>query len=635
MQGCLPATPVISNTQLQVKSMNNTTEQSALAVELDQVLTNHIAWMVCLAKLKELELGNTKVPAYLKGSLTYPDFSCLFSGQEAAFEISPEQWQLLFCRGISAKSAKPVTQINTIYQCRNFYGLDAPNNPASRLTKMVEGTSNEKVGKYDLFIKQWGSYAKALVEKNKSWEEFLCIESLADVIDIHWISDNPDEDRQECRGNDRISLIQRVLHLERERYIQILTTPVAALWPVWFLKSKENIDVLRKITDLEQTIKDFRVGKSLPEEKLFIDVNSSIGRMKGLPYPFGFADALLASGLKHDLSKLESLDGASWPTEAVNILAQELKKYFWSPPILFPVRANSFPVAEDEKENYPVPFIMVSEGCNTFSSIHACRARNDSTLTTKNIKFVAERQTYGEKILKKLDFIKQENVELLSRRELAKIGGDNCEGIDILASYFPANILAHVNDELEELSRLEIYTRYQQYGDDIVYRSLNIHLAGGMFLARQPKGIDLIIDLANYLQKIDLILNHVRPNWESLEEEFKRILYSNSWTNSQDNTKKKVKQKLAAVIKKSCADVASKTKLVSTGITSKDTLYNRLGDVGKQMISALIPGSKESDNKLRKAMIDEMEDWGWTLILEAAQYTSIYISNELFGGVKK
>jgi hypothetical protein len=619
--------------------MSNTTKQSVPVIELDQVLTNHIAWMVCLAKLKELELGNTEVPIYLEESSTYPDFGCLFGGQEAAFEISPEQWQLLFCRGISADITKPVTQINTIYQCRNFYGLDAPNNPAQRLAKMVEGDAKSKKtdGRYDPYIEQWGSYAKALVKKNGRWENFLRLKRLADVIDIHWISDNPDEDRQECRGNDRISLIQRVLHLERERYIQILTTPVAALWPVWFLKSKENIDVLRKITDFElrKENKDFRVGKRLPKEKLFIDVNPSIGRMRGLPYPFGFADALLASGLKHDSSKLESLDGASWPTEAVNILAQELKKYFWSPPILFPVRANSFPVAEDEKANYPVPFIMVSEGCSTFSSVHACRTRNDSTLNTENIKFVAERQTYGEKILKKLDFIKQENVELLSRRELAKIGGDNCEGIDILASYFPANILAHVNDELEELSRLEIYTRYQQYGDDIVYRSLNIHLAGGMFLARQPKGIDLIIDLANYLQKIDLILNHVRPNWESLEEEFKRILYSNSWTNSQDNTKKKVKQKLAAVIKKSCADVASKTKLVSTDITSKDTLYNRLGDVGKQMISALIPGSKESDNKLRKAMIDEMEDWGWTLILEAAQYTSIYISNELFGGVKK
>jgi hypothetical protein len=623
--------------------MISSTKESVKSTKQDRdILTSHIAWMVCLAKLKELENGKSKVPEYLCGNLANPDFSCLFNGKEADFEVTPEQWQRLFCRGVIKKDSAMATEINTLYQCQNFYGLNAPNNPAQRLTRMVEGIPTKTTGKYDINIQRWGAYAKSLVIKNNGWENFLSSKSLAALQDVHWIDSVEEKEIGACNGQNRRSLIQRILHLNRERYIQILTTPVAALWPVWFLSSSENIEVLRKITDLELSEKDFRVGNRLPDRKLFIDINPSIGRMEGLPYPFGFADALLAEGLKENPEKLKELNTESWPTEAVNIIAEKLKGYFWSPPILFPIRSNIFPTPSDEKKNYPVPFLMLAEGCDTFPSIHSSNSKNSNKqdvcpakLNINAIRFVSERRTYGEKIAKELGIFGTNNVELLSRKELAKIGGSNCEGIDILASYFPVNILAHVNDDLEELSKLEIYNRYQENGDAIIYKSLTIYLAGGMFLARQPKGIDLIIDLVNYLQKVQLILDHVKPNWKSLKNEFKGILYSSTHVGLENNTKREIKESLAAIIRRSCKDVASNTKLCKEGVTDEDTVFNRLSGVGKQMISALIPEGDKSDNDLREAMLKEMENWGWAIILEAAQYTSIYISSELFGGVKK
>ncbi|WP_309743151.1 hypothetical protein [Chamaesiphon sp. OTE_20_metabat_361] len=292
------------------------------------VLLDRIRWMVVLAKLKELDPDSTEKPdpsirsiQDINDEKDLINFMPLFADDDSAFDISLELWQSLFCKSVGSKEKRVNSFINTIYQCRNFYALDAPNNPAQRLTKIVDGTGRATEGKYDDNIRQWGKYAKELVKDNGGWESFLAKNLLSDVADVKFPSIGVKT------GEDRESLIQRILYLERDRYIQVLATTVVALWPIWFLKRTENIEFLRNITEREQKTKNFRVGKRLPTEELYIDVNPSIGKMQGLPYPFGFADTLLEEALSDEEKDIEEskLDRESWPPVAINLLIKKLR----------------------------------------------------------------------------------------------------------------------------------------------------------------------------------------------------------------------------------------------------------------------------------------------------------------------
>jgi hypothetical protein len=53
------------------------------------------------------------------------------------------------------------------------------------------------------------------------------------------------------------------------------------------------------------------------------------------------------------------------------------------------------------------------------------------------------------------------------------------------------------------------------------------------------------------------------------------------------------------------------------------------------MAGYLIYGNDSESIKLRREIIEHFKNWAWVLILESAKYSSIYVSSELFGGVKK
>jgi hypothetical protein len=588
------------------------------------VLLDHIRWMVVLAKLKELDPDSTEKPDRdiqkiqdINNDKNLISFDPLFADDDSAFEIGLELWQSLFCKSVGAKDKRVNSYINTIYQCRNFYALDAPNNPAQRLTKIVDGTGRFTQGKYDENIKQWGQYAKKLVENNGGWESFIAKPELSEIADVEFTS------IRKITGDNRESLIQRILYLERDRYIQVLTTTVGALWPIWFLKSTENIDVLKKITEREQErrYKDFRVGKSLPTQGLYIDINPFIGKMRGLPYPFGFADTLLEEALKDAHQDIQALNRENWPAVAVNLLIKKLREQYWSPPILFPVRSDTLPIPEDEKENYSIPFVMVAEGCDTFASVYIKVASEHKTLD--ELKFGIEKQTYGEIVVKKLG-IPEDRVQRSSRRD--SVSCNDTESLDIILSYSPVNVLLRTSKDYRKLSAYDIYTKYgDRQGTHLIYSSPSVYLAGGMFLARQPKGINLVIDLVAYLQKIILILNHVKPDWDDIDTEIADIL------KSQDTNRNK---ELAEDIKKICMTAARKSKLYKDEVTKADTLFQRLSAIGEDMAEYLIYGDDAESIKLRQEIKDHFKDWAWVLILESSKYSSIYVSSELFGGVK-
>jgi hypothetical protein len=585
------------------------------------VLLDHIRWMVVLAKLKELDPDSTEKPdpsirsiQNINNDKKLISFAPLFTDEDSAFKITLEQWQSLFCKSVGAKDKRVDSYINTIYQCRNFYALDAPNNPAQRLTKIVDGTGRATDGKYDENIKQWGNYGKQLVAANGGWEKFLKLSQLSAIKDVKSTLIG------EITGDNRESLIQRILYLERDRYIQVITTTVGALWPIWFLKITENIDVLKNITEREQKTKDFRVGKRLPTQKLYIDINPFIGKMRGLPYPFGFTDTLLEEALQDKGENIQALDQENWPATAVNLLIKKLREQYWSPPILFPVRSDTLPVPEDEKENYSIPFVMVAEGCDTFASVYIKVTSEHKKLD--ELKFGIEKQTYGEIVVKKLG-IPEDRVQRSLRRDSVSL--HDTESLDIILSYSPVNVLLGTNKKFKKLSNYEIYTKYKEQGKHLIYSSPSVYLAGGMFLARQPKGINLVIDLVTYLQKIILILNHIKPDWDDIDPAITEVL------NSQDSG---YKTEQAEDVNKTCIAIARKSKLYQDDITKADTLFQRLSAIGEDMAEYLIYGDDAESIKLRQEIKDHFKDWAWVLILESAKYSSIYVSSELFGGVK-
>jgi hypothetical protein len=219
---------------------------------------------------------------------------------------------------------------------------------------------------------------------------------------------------------------------------------------------------------------------------------------------------------------------------------------------------------------------------------------------------------------------KSDRIQRSSRRESVSL--HDTDSLDIIFSYFPVNILLQTKENFEKLSNYSIYSSYKEKGEDIIYLSPSIYLAGGMFLARQPKGIDLITDVVIYLQKIMLILNHIKPDWDDIDPAITKVLSSQ---------KIKQKKELAGDIAKTCMTAARKSKLYKDGITQPDTLFQRLSAIGEDMAEYLIYGDDAESVKLRQEIKQHFQDWAWVLILESAKYSSIYVSSELFGGVKK
>ena len=84
----------------------------------------------------------------------------------------------------------------------------------------------------------------------------------------------------ELTGIDRESLIQRIIYLDNDRYVQIVTTAIGSLYPLWFFKSQQRKELLDRIATQDREMK-----KALPKRDLYIDVNTQIGQMAGLTLP--------------------------------------------------------------------------------------------------------------------------------------------------------------------------------------------------------------------------------------------------------------------------------------------------------------------------------------------------------------
>jgi|GEM_PF-2517105 len=612
------------------------TTNKSQSMQIPKLLADHLRWMVVLAQLRELGGKEHRYPVrqlvadlqlsslFAKPTGEIVGTASLLENREPVVGLSKKAWEIWFCGKSVDKGESP---LNSIYQCRSFYGLDAPNNLLSRLNKLLdlaidrhktlepEARRGKKDSKYDRYLEQWGDYAIQLVALNGGWDSFSSQESLAQIKDL-WVGIHPSA--VELTGVDRESLIQRIIHLDLDRYIQIVTTAIGSLYPLWFFKSQQRKELLDRIATQDREMK-----KALPKRDLYIDVNTQIGQMAGLPYPFGVADELLAYCWDVEIGQVENyLPETAWCPIAIQSIARELQNEYWSPPLLLTMWGDEFPVPDDDKHNYSIPFIALTQGGNQFGELYQ-RIEIPITDRTTPLKSLAEMSigieshTYGEKILDRLE-IQKIKLGTQSNYNRTQILTTQPE-FDLVASYFPVSLSLQINPRYQQLSTADLYQNWGKIGDAFNYTCPQLVLAGGLFLARQAKATDLIIDLGIYLRTVELLIRNLRPEWDSIERYFTQLA-------SNDIT---TKQAAAQSIREACQIVAKKSKLVKSGdLVGANAIAEILSQVAVEMLMALIP----TDATKYQECVEQIDDWGWAKLLESVQSTSVYIACELFTG---
>jgi hypothetical protein len=598
-----------------------TTSKKSQSMQIPKLLADHLRWMVVLAQLREIGGQEHRYPvrqlvADLQLSSLFPKPTGEID-REPVVGLSKKAWEIWFCGKSVEKGESP---LNSIYQCRSFYSLDAPNNLLQRLNKLLdmaidrhktlepEARRGKKDSKYDRYLEQWGDYAIELVALNGGWENFSTQQNLSQIQDL-WVGINPP--KMTMTGADRESLIQRIIYLDSDRYVQVVTTAIGSLYPLWFFKSQERKELLDRIA-----IQDREMKKALPKRDLYIDVNTQIGQMAGLPYPFGIADEMLAYCWDVDLHQVAShLGESAWCPIAIKSIARELQNEYWSPPLLFTMWGDEFPVPDDDKHNYSIPLIALTQGGNKFGELYRRIAIKDKLLADLSIGI--ETHTYGEKILDRLTMQKA-NIDLKHNCTRTQILTEKLD-IDLIASYFPVSLSLQVNPNYQQLSTADLYQNWGEVGDAFNYTCPQLVLAGGLFLSRQAKTTDLIIDLAIYLHTVELLIRNLRPEWDSIERYFSQLA-------SNDIGKK---QAAAQAIREACQIVAKKSKLVKGGeLVGANAIAEILSQVAIEMLTALIPANAER----YQVCVEQIDDWGWAKLLESVQFTSVYIACELFTG---
>jgi hypothetical protein len=598
-----------------------TTTSKSQSMQIPKLLADHLRWMVVLAQLREVGGKEHRYP--VKQLVADLQLGSLFKNSTGEIErepvvgLSKKAWEIWFCGKSVDKGESP---LNSIYQCRSFYGLDAPNNLLQRLNKLLdmaidrhktiepEARRGKKDSKYDRYLEQWGDYAIELVALNGGWESFSNQTSLSEIKDL-WAGIQPP--RVDLTGADRASLIQKIIYLDTDRYIQIITTAIGSLYPLWFFKSQERKELLDRIA-----IQDREMKKALPKRDLYIDVNTQIGQMAGLPYPFGVADELLAYCWDVEIQQVSRhLGESAWCPIAIQSIAKELQNEYWSPPLLFTMWGDEFSLPDDDKHNYSIPFITLTQGGDRFGELYKKLAIESKPLTDLSIGI--EAHTYGEKIIDRLEIHKIE-ISRIYNCNRTQILTDRLD-IDLIASYFPVSLSLQADANYQQLRIADLYREWGTVGDAFNYTSPQLVLAGGLFLARQAKATDLIIDLGIYLHTVELLIRNLRPEWDSIERYFSQLA-------SNDIT---TKQAAAQSIREACQIVAKKSKLVKGGsLVGANAIAEILSQIAIEMLTALIP----IDMDRHQECLEQIDDWGWAKLLESVQYTSVYIACELFAG---
>ena len=640
------------------------------------MLVLHFRWMIVLAKLKELNLNDTiaamerleceKNAHKLKKSLDLMlqqkatkrnvaeivrelGLEILFLQEDATvvLDVSADgfdQWFGIREERKSGRKTEGVTRgvdksspFNTVYQCRNFYALDAPNNLVQRLSKILEvalselkfDTYTDRGSKHDRYIRQWGAYAFKLVQSNGGWNVFDQMSSLSDVQDV-WPTEeefSPKVSESEKNASNSRSFVQRVLFLERDRYIQILTSTVGTLWPLWFLKSDENIQLLKEISNYSRKDKNLHLGKTLPDDSLFIDINPFIGSMAGLPYPFGSADFFLSQGMGIS-GNISYQFGDPWPSSSQIQVANKLQDESWCPPLLFAVRGDQSGISTNSNKNAVVPFIQISEKCTNFSRIYIRReylstrpsidGKSNSEwlkefeLWFTSLRFGIEEGTYGDNIVEKLQKNGLSSKPMtLSRLEMAMDCGDR-DDVDIVLLFPPVDTLTQASEKFKRISDSEVYEVFGEYGSYFPQNFPSCVLCTGNFARSQPKMRELLTDFCAYLGSTYYLFHYFSPSTASLSQDFDLL-------HLEDVRRKKTS---ARRISEFCNIIQEDKPLDAEKLVHSRFIEVTLKKIGEEMSYVLF----RKNEVMRLKFMESWAGWSWAELLERLQDISIFIT---------
>jgi len=531
---------------------------------------------------------------------------------------------------LKKRRSKKLTKgvIHSLYETRVFLGMAAPHNVVLRFQNLAtvskKSSRREKESDYDQHILDWDAYARGLVAANGGWRSFFTRNKLSEVNDIDPASHPAGKSIR--KASDPDSFIQRILALANDRYVQIVASPVAMLWPVWFLKDITRRNQFLKVCAYLNN-SNIPVGPRLEEGSsagyLFLDVNVFVGQMQGLPYPFGFAEAKLGKVLT------ETHQGECWTPALVDRIAASLKRIRWTPPLLFGGRADQWGEPGKEGENYPVELVQVSNPCPIFAGIYKSDGWNWPTSAAseewKNLSVVIEKESWAAKAFNELENVLRFKLKELTRQQLVDWQWEEEKNRPHLVAYhFPADIRLQTEASYHRLTVAEIYLNLLAHGHDYQLAQVTTVLASGSLLARQSGMPELIITLGTYLRKIAAVCSHLRGgNQDRINMEVFEQLRQKSTLQKKIDRAWKIEHTLHEVAKK--LHVANDA---STAIVPADNpLRELMTIVGREMIEAMVPKKNtKSLDEYRSAM----QEWAWASLLEYVSYTNIKFAGELF-----
>ena len=618
-----------------MKRQRSRPSQSLSENPLHDLVVAYLRHTLVLAKLKALSKEKkTEIEKDVKSLEELAkeiQADLLFSKREESKVRLPlilaEKWETKPKPGmISFATTKENPLLNSVYESRGFFGLSAPANFALRLKGLVEewkkghAPPSGKQGVYDKHIAAWGRYAYGLVWENGGWNVFFQKENLKDINDYWPVGRSPRTGTMEhVRGKS----IERVLALDRNRYVQILAAPMGMLWPLWFLRNKTLRDWLKN-SDTGQ-----RIGPKLKGnlDDFFIDVNVRVGDLAQLPYPFSYADGALVDALGQD--KVDSMRGECWYSGLVDEVAKQLMTEKWNPPILFAGRANQWDAdawhATEEAPNFPTAHLSIAVAFPDFASIWkkiAQRSAAGEGMT--DVKIAFENGTWAKKAIEALlEYGARLNPEGNTRPDLFKLCLTGAKNFDFVFSTFPADLAFAVADKTppRSMKRLDWHESDSDFykgeqGVSVAPRQASTVLASGVFLARQPRMASLLIDLGICLAKAIACCRQLRPVFDKqVQKNFRCLRFGNQHEKVQ----------AAQEIADRC-DIAKGEKLLTASF-GKESLKIWFHEIGKDMLGVLWPDETKNAN-----LMAVLHEWAWAAFLEYVYYSDITASLELFTG---
>jgi hypothetical protein len=262
----------------------------------------------------------------------------------------------------------------------------------------------------------------------------------------------------------------------------------------------------------------------------------------------------------------------------------------------------------------------LTNGGDRFGELYRRLSIEEKPLSEMSIGIEAD--TYGEKIVERIAVCANNRIGI----EGTVLAAQNYQrsqiltaelDVDLIASYFPVSLLLQTKAHYQQLNTADMYQSWGKLGDAFNYPAPQLVLAGGMFLTRQAKATDLIIDVGLYLHTVELLIRTLRPEWESIERYFTQLT-------SNDVA---AKQAAAWGIAEACQVVGKKSKLVKNGdLVTANAIAEILSQVAIEMVTALIP----LESPQHQECVKQIDDWGWAKLLESVRSTSVNIACELF-----